>query len=234
MRVHYFQHVSFEGDLGSMAPWLQRQGASITCTQFFTDYHLPALDEIDLLIVMGGPMSVNDEAEFPWLVEEKRYIRAAVAAGKPVLGICLGAQLIAAAHGANVYPNAEKEIGWLPIHAAENLPADAFQFPASSTVFQWHGETFDLPANATLLASSPACRHQAFQLGRNAIALQFHLEILQASAQGLIDNCAHELVTGKPYIQTREQILSADHAHYAAIHRLAESVLSYLMRGNAA
>jgi GMP synthase-like glutamine amidotransferase len=234
MRVHYFQHVSFEGDLGSMEPWLQQQGAVISCTQFFANDPIPALDDIDMLIVMGGPMSINDEAEFPWLVAEKQFIRDAIAAGKPVLGICLGAQLIAASQGAKVYPNVYKEIGWLPVMAADNLPNQAFRFPAQATVFQWHGETFDLPEGATLLASSPACRHQAFQIGRNAIALQFHLEILQDSALGLIKNCEHELVTGKPYIQSKAEILAAGAGQYASIHALAGQILDFLIAGKVA
>lgn len=229
MRVHYFQHVSFEGDLGSMEPWLRQQGAVISRTQFFAGNPIPALADIDMLIVMGGPMSVNDEAGHPWLVAEKQFIRKAIAAGKPVLGICLGAQLIAASHGAKVYPNVHKEIGWLPVMAANNLPEHAFRFPAQTTVFQWHGETFDLPAGATLLASNPACRHQAFQIGRNAIGLQFHPEILQDSALGLIENCEDELVTGEPYIQSKAEILSAGEKHYANIHALAEQILDFLM-----
>ncbi|MDD5392094.1 MAG: gamma-glutamyl-gamma-aminobutyrate hydrolase family protein [Thiothrix sp.] len=229
MHVHYLQHVPFEGDLGSMKDWLLQRGARISCTQFFANEALPEIESIDLLIVMGGPMSINDEAEFPWLVTEKRYIRTMIAAGKPVLGICLGAQLIASSQGAAVYPNAEKEIGWLPIHAADNLPDHAFRFPAEATVFQWHGETFDLPADAILLASSPACRHQAFQVGNKAIGLQFHLEIIQGSAKDLVENCEHELVEGKPYIQSKAEILGADAAHYRAIHTLAEEVLSFLL-----
>lgn len=110
MRAHYFQHVPFEG-LGSIAPWLAAAGFEITSTRFFVSTELPDLNDIDLLVVMGGPMSVNDEAKLPWLVPEKRFIREAIKAGKPVLGICLGAQLIAGAAGTRIYRNPVKEIG---------------------------------------------------------------------------------------------------------------------------
>jgi GMP synthase-like glutamine amidotransferase len=104
MRAHFFQHVPFEG-LGSIESWLRDAGAKATGTRFFKAEPLPRLDDIDLLIVMGGPMSVNDEADLPWLASEKRFIRRAIEEGKAVVGVCLGAQLIANAMGARVYPN---------------------------------------------------------------------------------------------------------------------------------
>ena len=119
MLAHYLQHVFFEG-LGSIAPWLQSAGYEITRTPFFKSMNLPDPEEIDLLVVMGGPMSVNDEVQFPWLAMEKWFIREAIGAGKPVLGVCLGAQLIASAMGARVYANAHKEIGWFPIRGVSS------------------------------------------------------------------------------------------------------------------
>ncbi len=114
MRAHYLQHVPFEG-LGSIKSWLKKSGYEISNTQFFNSKVLPSIDEIDLLVVMGGPMSVNDEAKYPWLVEEKKFIRNTIEAGKSVLGICLGAQLIASSMGVKVFSNSEKEIGWFPV-----------------------------------------------------------------------------------------------------------------------
>lgn len=130
---------------------------------------------MDFIIAGPGQMSVNDEAELPWLKAEKQFLREAIAGGIPVLGICLGAQLIASSLGAPVYPNPLKEIGWFPIHA-EKVPDHCFQFPTDCTVFHWHRETFDLPQDAVQLVRSPACNKQGFQLGRHVIGLQFHLE----------------------------------------------------------
>ncbi|MEW6521703.1 MAG: gamma-glutamyl-gamma-aminobutyrate hydrolase family protein [Thermodesulfobacteriota bacterium] len=228
MRAHYFQHVPFEG-LGSIEPWLVAAGFTLSSTRFFASAELPDLDAIDLLVVMGGPMSVNDEAELPWLVQEKRFIRAAIEAGRPVLGICLGAQLIASAMGAGVYRNPVKEIGWLPIQGLAVNDNAVFSFPAAQKVFHWHGETFELPAGATRLAKSAGCENQAFQLGRSVIGLQFHLETTPESARQLVANCRAELVPGK-FIQTGEEIVSASPENYRAINQLMGDVLSFLLR----
>jgi GMP synthase-like glutamine amidotransferase len=228
MRAHYFQHVPFEG-LGSIAPWLISAGFEITSTRFFASAVLPALNEIDLLVVMGGPMSVNDEAELPWLVQEKRFIRQAIEAGKPVLGICLGAQLIAGAAGARIYRNPVKEIGWLPIQGIAANNSAVFRFPQTQKVFHWHGETFDLPAGATLLAKSEGCENQAFQLGRSVIGLQFHLETTPESAREIIANCRAELIPAK-YVQTEKEILSAGPEQYQSINQLMGELLTFLVQ----
>jgi len=226
MRAHYFQHVPFEG-LGSIEGWLRSVGYEITSTFFYQQNPaLPPVDCIDLLIVMGGPMSVNDEEQYSWLVEEKRFLRECIAAGKPVLGICLGAQLIASAMGARVYPNSVKEIGWFPIQGV-SAGEGTFSFPASLEVFHWHGETFDLPPGARLLASSQGCANQAFQLGSLVIGLQFHLETTQESAQKLVDICRAELIPA-PYVQTEEEILAAGAEKYGPINRMMGTVLSFL------
>lgn len=227
MRAHYLQHVSFEG-LGSIEKWLEKAGYAITATRLFDGESLPAVEDIDLLIIMGGPMSVNDEADYPWLVAEKAFIRAVMAADKPVLGICLGAQLIASSLGAKVYPNAQKEIGWLPIHAQNGDRPDVFQFPPVVGVFHWHGETFDLPEGAVLTASSAACINQAFQLGNKVIGLQFHLETTPASAQALVDHSADELAVGGPYVQSAEQMLNVVPERFMAINAVMANLLSYL------
>ncbi len=158
MRVQVFQHVPFEA-LGAIEPWLAARDAQIGWTRFFEDPRIPAPDAYDWLIVMGGPMSANDEAALPWLRDEKRAIAAAIDAGKTVLGVCLGAQLIASALGANVTPNREREIGWFPIERVADPAAHpiARAFPARAEVFHWHGETFDLPPCAVHLARSEAC-----------------------------------------------------------------------------
>jgi GMP synthase-like glutamine amidotransferase len=228
VRVHYLQHVPFEG-LGSMADWLAMAGAEVTRTALYAGDPLPALTGLDLLIAMGGPMSVNDQAVFPWLIGEKRFIRAAIDRGVPFLGVCLGAQLLASAAGAAVFPNHEKEIGWFPVTAVEVGDSAPFRFPPAIEAFHWHGETFDLPADAVHLARSAGCVHQAFQVGRAAIGLQFHLETTPESAQALVDHCRDELVPGR-YVQSEAEILAAPAERYAAIHAVMGEILAYLLR----
>lgn len=228
MKVHVLQHVPFEG-LGNIEPWLAARSAEVSWTRFHeAGAVLPAVEAVDFLIVLGGPMSVNDEAALPWLVDEKRFIAAAVARGTPVLGICLGAQLIASAHGARVYPGEHKEIGWFPV-TGQPVSDAAFAFPAVLDVFHWHGETFDLPEGAVLLASSVACRHQAYQLGERAVGLQFHVETTPASAQSMLLHCADELVDA-PYIQPAAAIASTRADNYAAVEVLMYRLLDWLTR----
>ncbi len=227
MRVQVLQHVPFEG-LGSIQHWLDKQGATVNWTRFHDDPQLPEPDQADLIIVLGGPMSVNDEVALPWLVDEKRFIALAIAAGKPVLGICLGAQLIASAMGARVYPGKHKEIGWFDIQA---IPAssDAFRFPERTSVLHWHGETFDLPSGARHLARSVACENQAFQLGSNVIGLQFHLEMMPENVEEIICNCRKELVVG-PYIQDEAAICSKTSGEYERTNQLMGRLLDYLVK----
>lgn len=226
MRAHYFQHVPFEG-LGSIEPWLRSKGYALSGTRFFESTDLPDPQAIDFLIIMGGPMSVNDEIQFPWLALEKAFVREVIEAGKAVLGVCLGAQMIADAMGANVFANAEKEIGWFPIHAVVSSKEAVFGFPSSETVFHWHGETFDLPPGAIRLAGSKGCKNQAFQLGKRVMGLQFHLETTPESAKALVSHCREDLVPSK-YVQTAEEILSVSPDRYKVINDLMGRVLDFL------
>jgi len=226
MRAHYLQHVSFEG-LGSIEPWLKKSGYTISRTPFFESSHLPDPGEIDLLIVMGGPMSVNDEKEYPWLASEKQFIRQVIDLDKPALGVCLGAQLIAEAMGARVYKNELKEIGWYSVVGVPTENTANFRFPTSIEAFHWHGETFDLPPGAVHLAQSVACENQAFQIGNSVIGLQFHLETTPESACDIISNCREELVLAR-YIQTEMEMLSIAPESYGSINKLMEEILDYI------
>lgn len=230
MRIRVFQHVPFEG-LGALEPAFRKRGCEIAATRFFANDPLPASADIDFLVAMGGPMSVNDEATLPWLAPEKEFIRRHVAAGKPFLGICLGAQLLASALGARVYPQREKEIGWFPIEGLPVRDPAAFRFPATAEVFHWHGETFDLPPGAVHLARSCACENQAFQVGA-AVGLQFHLETTPATARALVEQARAEMGPG-PFVQSEAEILSAPPERYAALHRLQDDLLAHLLAGPA-
>ncbi|MDZ7345217.1 MAG: type 1 glutamine amidotransferase [candidate division KSB1 bacterium] len=224
MRAHCLQHVPFEG-LGSIAPWLKAQGLELTSTRFFESGRLPAPDEVDLLIVMGGPMSANDEDKLTWLIDEKAFIRECIRQGKRVLGICLGAQLIASAMGAQVYRNRVKEIGWFPV---QGVPADnesIFRFPKVFRAFHWHGETFDLPPGAVRIAES---ENQAFQLGRSVIGLQFHLEMTPESVREIISHCRAELLPSK-YVQSETVMTSVSPDEYREMNNLMAEVLSFLI-----
>lgn len=227
MKVEVLQHVPFEG-LGSIEAWLSERGAAVHTTRFYQSAALPDPRSIDLVIAMGGPMSVNDEREHPWLKQEKAFVKEAVDRGTAVLGVCLGAQMIASALGARVFANAHKEIGWFPVQAV-STDADVFRFPPQATVFHWHGETFGLPPGAVHLASSAGCRHQAFQIGKRVIGLQFHLETTPETADQLIRHCRDELVAGE-YIQTEQALRAVPGDAYSGINRLMNAVLSYVTR----
>ncbi len=228
MKAHILQHVPFEG-IGSIQSWLTAQNASVNYTRFYESPELPNIKDVDLIIIMGGPMSVNDEASLPWLKKEKRFILEAIQAGKSVVGICLGAQLIANALGARVYHGHYKEIGWLNIEATSNTTG-LFQFPKKTTVFHWHGETFDLPSGAIRLAKSAGCQNQAFQVGKNVIGLQFHLETTPEAVDLIIKNCRSELVDGE-YVQTEKAMRAIPKATYAILNKVMDEVLSYVTQG---
>ena len=197
MRFHALQHVPFEGPAG-IGDWARARGHQVTTTRLYAGEALPPHDGYDLLAVLGGPMSIHDEAEHPWLVAEKRFLSESLALDRRVVGVCLGAQLIASVLGSSVYRAAEKEIGWFPVQAVA-LPPDhvwAGLVPREFLAFHWHGETFDLPRGAVHLARTEVCPHQAFLVGR-ALALQFHVEATEASVRALVEHAAHEIEGGQ-------------------------------------
>ena len=223
MRLHCLRHVPFEG-MANIGTWAKARGHTVTETLLFEGEELPLLSRFDLLVIMGGPMSTHDEAQYPWLKAEKRFIRMAVATGKLVLGVCLGSQLIAEAMGGKVSKSQFREIGWLPVKMTpEAKRSSVFGFmPEEVTAFQWHGDTFTLPPGARKLASSEACENQAFEIGR-AIGLQFHLESTEESIEMLIENCGSDLTEGK-YVQDAGRI-RAGYGHLPEINRLLETLL---------
>jgi GMP synthase-like glutamine amidotransferase len=227
MRVHHLQHVPFEG-LGSIGAWLASRGAEVSATRLFEDARFPKVSEIDWLVVMGGPMSANDEAIHPWLAPEKRFIAEAIGSMKAVLGVCLGAQLVASSLGARVFPNREREIGWFEVEPARGACDSPFSeiFRAPIEVFHWHGETFDLPPRATHLARSGGCEHQAFSIGDRVLGLQFHLEPTAETARALIAHCPADLAPAR-WVQTPAEMLR-DEARFDRVHRVMDAVLDRL------
>ncbi len=178
MRILVLQHIACEPP-GIYEDILAEKGAVIHRVEIDAGQELPDWRGFDATIAMGGPMSVNDDDTLPWLKFEKAWVREAVLGGQPYWGVCLGVQLLAASLGARVYKGPKAEIGILPIFLT-NVAQDDPVFsglPPELLTFQWHGETFDLPEGAVLLATSPAYPHQAFRWGKTAYGVQFHLEI---------------------------------------------------------
>jgi len=232
VNVHCLQHEEFE-EPAYIRDWLLRRGHRLVTTGLFREgASFPDPESFDLLLLMGGPMSVNDEAGYPWLAEEKLFIRRAVEGGKKVLGICLGAQLIACALGGRVYPNPMKEIGWYPVELtaagkeSRLFPRDRF------TVLHWHGETFELPPGAALLAASAACPRQAFTAGSRVLGLQFHPEVKEETVRNFIASCGEELTEGE-WIQ-QEKILTEKTREYAGeARRIMEHLLERFLKEDA-
>jgi len=207
MRVHYLQHVPYE-DLAGIGDWLEANQHQVSHTRLYEEEALPEPANVDGLIIMGGPMSIHDEKQYPWLADEKHLIEEAISAEKLVLGICLGAQLIANVLGARVYRNQHKEIGWFPVRFSREIRSrDPFRFlPSKLSVFHWHGETFDLPGEAIPVAKSAGCSNQGFLYQDHVLGLQFHLESTRKSVGDLITNAHNDLGTGR-YVQTPAAML---------------------------
>ena len=208
MRIHVLQHVPFE-DEAEIGRWAKTRGHPLSRTRLYEGEPFPPRKGFDLLVVMGGPMNIYEEAEYPWLAGEKRFIEEAINGEKKLLGVCLGAQLIASVLGAKVYRNDEKEIGWFPVELTREAKGSSLfsSLPAHFTPFHWHGDTFDIPDGSLHMAKSAGCVNQAFEYDGRVAGLQFHLESTDESIQRLIENCGEELVEGE-YIQTADEILS--------------------------
>lgn len=224
MRIHWLQHVPFEG-LGMIEPWATERGHILTATRLFENEALPLPGEVDLLIIMGGPMGVHDQARHPWLEREKLFLEDYVRSGKPALGICLGAQLLAHVLGAEVSRNPHPEIGWWRIHRSPG--GASIPWPEECDVFHWHGDRFALPDGAELLCSSEACDNQGFVWKGRVVGLQFHLEMTQPDIQRLCDHARDEIVDS-PYIQPVEQLAPPAAEHQERLRTLLHMLLDGL------
>lgn len=207
MRVHYLQHVENE-DLANMEPWLVKRGHSITRTLLYRKHSLPSPGSFDWLIIMGGPMNADEHVKYPWLKKEKAFIKESIGMGKVVLGVCLGAQLIARALGAKVRKNEYKEVGWhrVGLTAAGKRSALFNGFPTVFTPIHWHGDTFAVPEGAKRLASSTACKNQAFEYKGRVFAVQFHIEYAPVHVRDFF-RAEGEPAAGGKFEQGEKQIL---------------------------
>ena len=215
------------------------KGHRLTKTLLYEKPVFPEPEEFDMLLIMGGTMSVYQENEFAWLKPEKEFVKKVIETGKPVLGSCFGAQLIAEVLGGKVTRNRFKEIGWHRVKALaegntkgknennereiiSDLPSCLFP---EFTAFMWHGDTFEIPAGAIRLFESKACQNQGFIYGENVLGLQFHPEADRRWIGKLIEDSGHELVEGK-YIQSKEEILKYEH-FFEGSRNIAFSIMDW-------
>lgn len=223
MNVHFLQHVPFEGP-AMLLDWAESRGYHTKISKLYDVDPLPAPPDVDLLVILGGPMGVHDVEHFPWLAKEKEFLKECLRREVKTVGICLGAQLLASSLGARVYANDQKEIGWYPIEWSEQArqhPWFEF-FPTQQKVLHWHGDTFDIPDNAVNLALSSACPRQGFLFGERALGLQFHLEMTKESLRPLIGQSRGELSAGGRYVQSAEQVLAEDQLFRTTNEMMAE------------
>lgn len=195
MHAHILQHTS-ETPPGTVLDWFQKRKIPFTVTRFFAGDLLPDPTEVGWLVICGGGMGVHDETRYPWLRDEKRFIFSVIERGSTVLGLCLGAQLIAEVSGAKVARHSHWEVGWHPVR---------FDDGAELTAFQFHQDTFAIPAGAKRFGSSEACENQGFWRGERVLGLQFHPE----AAEDWIRQCARqkEFPSG-PFVQTPDQLIA--------------------------
>jgi GMP synthase-like glutamine amidotransferase len=227
MRIHGLFHAPFEG-LANIAAWAQARGHALSHSDLFAGQACPEPPAYDFLVVMGGPMNIYEYDAYPWLQAEKAALARAVASGRPVLGVCLGAQLLADVLGGPVSRGEHKEIGWFDVAMSEEgLAAKAFQgFPKTFEAFHWHGDTFAIPPGAVRAGASKACANQAFVYQERVVGLQFHLETSAASLDEIRSHCADELIDA-PFIQTVAQ-MTADPDRLVRLRRLLDKLLDNL------
>ncbi|WP_442768490.1 type 1 glutamine amidotransferase [Acinetobacter bohemicus] len=240
LKVHYFQHIAGEG-FGSCYQFLKQHHAKISATEFFAlpvdrsleIEALPQVEDVDLLIIMGGEMSVNDEVNFPWLKIEKRWLRRYLSMGKPAIGLCLGGQLIANALGAAVSRSEKQELGWTGVRKVNYVPAECFELPAEFNVMQWHSETFEIPKGAIHLAENDVCRNQMYQIGKNVLGFQFHPEITPEALNLFLEN--EEELDHFPgqHMQTQQQLKKTSKNNFIVGNQILNQAIEYVLQKTA-
>lgn len=226
-KINIIQHVPYETP-GCIEDWIKNKSYRHEITKMYAGDQLPGVADIDWLIIMGGPMSIHDTEKYPWLPGEKVFIREAISTGKTVIGICLGAQLIAEALGGRVTKNNYREIGWFPVTKTGKSSTSLLtaMFNDTETVFHWHGETFEIPEGASHEFMSEACRNQCFVYKDRVIGLQFHVEVTGHLLEEMIKNGNDELAPGK-YVQSGDQLLAGS-AHIKRNNELMFYILDEL------
>lgn len=207
MKIHVLQHSSIN-TLGTIEEYARTKNHLLESSRFYEIKTPPKLDSFDLLIIMGGPIGVYDYKQNPWLRNEKDFIKQVTEAGKPVLGICLGAQLLADILGSRVYENRHMEMGWFPVRETAEGKKSGFLkgLPEEITVFHWHFRTFDLPAGAIHLFESEGCKNQGFIYDSRIVALQFHSEVNEERIESLIKRFGNGMADG-PFVQKKQEML---------------------------
>jgi GMP synthase-like glutamine amidotransferase len=207
MKIHCIRHEPFEGP-GYIEWWAKENNHTIQFTRTYMHQSFPDEIDFELLIIMGGSVTLHTNVIIPWLAEEEHFILKAISQNKKILGICLGAQILAKIHGAKIYPGKSKEIGWYPVRFHIPEPSDFSFLPKEMPVFHWHGDTFDLPEGSQHLASSALTPNQAFTIGKNIVAFQFHLEMTAPAVKKIIKALQVELCNGGEYVQSAADILN--------------------------
>jgi GMP synthase (glutamine-hydrolysing) len=226
------QHTAFERG-GLIEIMLEEKKWALDVRPLYSGTLLPSsLKDYGMVLVLGGPMSANDEADYPFLKEEIPFIRKAIKIGHPVLGVCLGAQLMAKALGACVFPGPHKEIGWYWLNQTPSGREDALftRLDPYFLVFQWHGETFDLPSEAVCLAGNQAYPNQAFRYGATAYGLQFHLEVIRPMLKTWLSHWTEEIKEAKPQPVTPRSILGEGQVYMDRLHKQARAIFGEFIR----
>ena len=217
MRVHAVQHVSFEGP-GWIADWAEARGHELSVINVADGELVPGPTESDFLIILGGPMSINDWKTIPWMREEVQQVADFLSANKPTLGICLGAQMLARVLGAKVRANVHPEIGWYDVHLKRE----------SVKTFHWHSEVFTMPKDAVKIASSEITPLQGFRHGHRTMGIQFHPEMNMECIESMIENCGDKIEAGKPGQQSIAEILAqapeACQGHRPLLYRILDTL----------
>ncbi len=208
--MHYLQHVPYESPAAILS-WAIENKFVISSTALYEQTPYPSIDSFDWLVIMGGPMNIYEEHKYPQLADEKRLIERALKKGKIVLGVCLGAQLIADLLGGPVSRNRYREIGWFPVTLTEKGKSSPIfkGIPPTFISFHWHSDTFELPPGAVHLASSAACDNQAFSFGKNILGLQFHPEMRKGEIAEIINRTREQLIPDS-FVQSEAALLNAD------------------------